>query len=52
MWQLENLGGGLEAISVALFTRVLKWSKPELDMFLATVRKELKDTRIHSYWDV
>jgi hypothetical protein len=52
MWQLENLGGGLEALSVGLFTRVLGWSKEELDVFLAQVRNELKDTKIHSYFEV
>lgn len=52
MWQLENLGGGLEAVSVGLFTRVLGWSKEELDVFLAQVRNELKDTKIHSYFEV
>jgi len=52
MWQLENLSGGLEAISVGLFTRFLGWKKAELDVFLGQVRKELKDTRIHTYWDV
>ncbi|RDW56506.1 S-adenosyl-L-methionine-dependent methyltransferase-19 [Coleophoma crateriformis] len=52
LWQLENLSGGLEAISVGLFTRVLGWSKPELDVFLAQVRNELKDTKIHAYFDM
>ncbi|RDW58611.1 S-adenosyl-L-methionine-dependent methyltransferase-11 [Coleophoma cylindrospora] len=52
LWQLENLSGGLEAISVGLFTRVLGWSKLELDVFLAQVRNELKDTKIHAYFDI
>jgi hypothetical protein len=52
MWQLENLGGGLEAISVGIFTRVLGWSKPELDVFLVQVRNEMKDTKIHAYFEM
>jgi SAM-dependent methyltransferase len=52
MWQLENLTGGLEAITIGLFSRVLGWTKPEIDVLIAQVLTELKDTRIHSYWDV
>ncbi len=35
MWQCENIAGvsgGLEGLSAALFTRVLGWSKLELDI--------------------
>ncbi len=49
-WTLENYNVGLEAISNALFTRVLGWSKPELDVFLAGVRKDIKNQAIHAYW--
>jgi SAM-dependent methyltransferase len=52
MWQLENLSGGLEAITAALWTRVLGWTKEETDVMIAQVRNELKDTKIHSYWDI
>lgn len=52
MWVLEDLGGGLEGLSVALFTRVLGWSKEETDIFLAGVRKDMKDTKIHAYWNM
>lgn len=50
MWQNENIASGLEGLSAALFTRVLGWSKEELDVLLAQARKEHKDTRIHSYY--
>jgi len=52
MWQLENIISGLEGFSVAIFTRVLGWTKPEVDVFLADVRKEMKDTKIHVYWNI
>ncbi|KAH7174524.1 S-adenosyl-L-methionine-dependent methyltransferase [Fusarium flagelliforme] len=51
-WTLENISSGLEAISSAIFTRVLGWSKPELDVFLTDVRKDIKNTSIHAYWPV
>lgn len=52
MWHLENLCGGLEGISLALFTRVLGWGKEETDVFLTTVRRNMKDTKIHAYYNV
>jgi hypothetical protein len=47
---LENSTSGLESFSMALFTRVLNWSKEEVDVFLVSVRKEMKDPKIHAYW--
>ncbi|RDW74823.1 hypothetical protein BP6252_05965 [Coleophoma cylindrospora] len=52
MWAHENLSGGIEGISLAIFTRVLGWSREEMDVFLVDVRKELKDRNIHSYMQV
>lgn len=50
MWNYENIAGGLYGVSVALFTRALGWTAEELEVFLVDVRKELKDTKIHSYF--
>lgn len=49
---MENMNSGLEGFSVAIFTRVLGWAKPEVDVFLADVRNEMKDTKIHWYWNL
>ncbi|KAF5962590.1 methyltransferase [Fusarium bulbicola] len=51
-WTLENISSGLDGISIALFTRVLGWSKPQLDVFLTDVRKDLKNPSIHAYWPI
>ena len=51
-WTLANMDGGLEDISMALFTRGLGWTAEELEVFLVDVRREMKDTRIHAYFDV
>jgi len=48
-WNLENISGGLEDLSMALFTRVLGWSKEEVEVFLLGVRKDLKDRSKHNY---
>lgn len=50
MWNLENISSGLHGLSSAVYTRVLGWSAEELEVFLAQVRQELKDTSIHTYW--
>lgn len=50
MWNHENITPSLEGLSMGLFTRVLGWQKLEVDAFLAQVRNEMKDTRIHAYF--
>lgn len=47
---LENLDPGLEGLSMGIFTRALGWTKKETEVFLAGVRKDMRDTKIHSYW--
>lgn len=39
----------LEAYSLALYTRVLGWTREELTVFLAEVRKEIRDRKHHLY---
>ncbi|KAL2075457.1 hypothetical protein VTL71DRAFT_400 [Oculimacula yallundae] len=51
-WSLENMAPSLEGFCMALFTRVFKWTKDEVDTFLVGVRREMKDTRIHAHWPV
>jgi hypothetical protein len=50
MWTYENISSGAEGLSAAVYTRVLGWSKEELDVFLVKVRDDMRDTSIHSYW--
>lgn len=49
MWGNLAMVEGIEAISIALFTRVLGWGRAEVEVLLARVRTELKDRKIHSY---
>lgn len=39
----------VEAYALALFTRVLGWTNEKTQVFLAAVRKELKDPNLHMY---
>ena len=50
MWNHENITPALEGLSMGMFTRVLGWQREEVEVFLADVRKEMKDTRIHVYF--
>ncbi|TEA17258.1 Secondary metabolism regulator LAE1 [Colletotrichum sidae] len=43
---------GLEGFTLALFTRVLGWTKEETLVFCAEVRQELKERRVHGYSNV
>jgi hypothetical protein len=49
-YQKEVLMMGLEAFSLAIFTRLLGWSKNKVDSFLEGVRQELKTSSYHWYW--
>lgn len=50
-WAMENFVWGCESMSLALFTRVLGWSADEVRVFMALVRRDLRDRRIHAYWN-
>ena len=52
MYTHSMFGDSLTGLSQALFTRVLGWSMEELELFLVDVRKEMKDTKIHCYYDM
>jgi hypothetical protein len=43
---------GLEAFSIATFTQVLGWSYEEVQVFLALVRKDAKNRRVHMIHDL
>ncbi len=41
---------GIHGISAAVFSRSLKWSPEEMEVFLAQVRNEWRQKTVHSYW--
>jgi hypothetical protein len=50
MFEMVNMDEGLESLSLMLFTRALKWTPEEVQLFLMEVRKDAKDKTIHSYY--
>jgi hypothetical protein len=51
-WAQQNLLDGVEAMSMALLTRGLNWSRGQVEVFLAGVRNDLTNCAVHSYVDV
>jgi hypothetical protein len=49
VWSHEAITSSLSGVSIALFTRALNWSVEETEVLLANVRKDMKNSRIHSY---
>ncbi|TDZ35791.1 Secondary metabolism regulator LAE1 [Colletotrichum spinosum] len=52
VWNNANIGGGIEALSMAPLTRALGWTKEEVQVLLAGVRKDLNNRSIHAYWPI
>ena len=50
LFEMVNMDEGLGSLSMMLFTRALKWTPQEVELFLMDVRKDAKDSRIHSYY--
>lgn len=48
-WALANAFDGLEAWTMAAFTRALDWTSAEVQVFLIEVRKDLRNRNIHHY---
>ncbi|KAI3565884.1 S-adenosyl-L-methionine-dependent methyltransferase [Fusarium oxysporum f. sp. albedinis] len=49
-WEMENLLSGLEAMVMRMFQKGLGWSGAEVTVFLAHLRKEIKNPQMHGYW--
>ncbi|KAM0425327.1 hypothetical protein ACHAPT_009383 [Fusarium lateritium] len=49
-WSCHNIAGELSGLSMALFTRALGWSSEQVEVFLTSVRTDMKDRRVHAWW--
>lgn len=50
MWNMENFLQGLQAATLAPFTRALGWTAEEAEVFLVDVRKDIKSRKVHCYF--
>jgi hypothetical protein len=51
-WNEINLIQGVEGFTLALLTRVLGWSKAEVEILSAKVKNDLKNRSIHAYFEM
>ncbi|KAL9131007.1 MAG: hypothetical protein Q9217_000949 [Psora testacea] len=49
-FQLVAMLDGIQGLTMALWTRFLGWTEDEIEVFLAKIRAEWRDRKIHSYW--
>ncbi|KAH8687419.1 S-adenosyl-L-methionine-dependent methyltransferase [Tricladium varicosporioides] len=49
LYMRSSIYDGLQAITLGPFTRGLKWSVEEVELFLVQVRRELMDSSTHAY---
>ncbi|KAI3545022.1 hypothetical protein CSPX01_05228 [Colletotrichum filicis] len=52
LWCHENFSSALEAVCIALLTRVHGWTLDEVDVFLVNVRNDLKNRGYHAYFPI
>ncbi|RMZ90814.1 hypothetical protein DV736_g1959, partial [Chaetothyriales sp. CBS 134916] len=50
LWNMVNMLEGLDGFTVRLWTMALGMTFEEIQAFLVPVRKDIRDTKIHSYW--
>jgi hypothetical protein len=48
-WRQMEIETGIEGWSIAMFTRVLGMSYEEVQLYLAEVRRDWRDKRVHAY---
>lgn len=52
LWTMTNFLQGIHGLSMAPFTRGLGMSKEEVEVFLADVRKDIRNVNIRAYWTI
>jgi len=52
MLNYQQVYGGLEGLTLRLYTNVLKWKEEEVMVLLGKVRQDLKNPRIHAMFDL
>ncbi|TDZ32612.1 Secondary metabolism regulator LAE1 [Colletotrichum spinosum] len=52
IWQNENLNEGVEGFIIAPFTRILGWTKEEVQMLLIDIRKDVNNRNLHAYFPI
>lgn len=51
-FELHNLLRGVSAMSLRMFSKAYGWSQSQIELFLVQARKDMQNTRFHSYYDL
>lgn len=46
----EQFLQGLNGIAMGVFTRLLGWKSEEVEVFIAKVRNDVNNAKLHGYW--
>lgn len=49
-WEMENLLSGVEGMTMRLFQKGLGWTEDEVQLFLVSLRKDIRNTSYHIYY--
>jgi SAM-dependent methyltransferase len=52
LWTLANIERNLESISSFLLRQGLNMTQEEIVVFISQVRAEMRNTKVHAYWEV
>lgn len=52
LWSRENTLDALEALALAPLTRIFGWTPLQVQILLQGARKDIRDTKIHAYWNM
>ena len=52
LFEMVNMTEGIRGLTIMLITRCLKWTATEFDLFLMNVRKDVRNKKIHIYYQL
>jgi len=51
-FEMHNLLRGLSGMSLRMFSKGFGWTREEIEIYLAGVRKDIQNMSYHTYWDL
>lgn len=50
-WEMENMLTGVDGMTMRVFQKGLGWTEAQVQVFLAALRKDVRNQRYHTYWN-
>lgn len=51
-FEMHNLDRGLSGMSLRMFAKAYGWTREEVELFLVPVRRDVKNLRYHTYYEL